>query len=53
MVFRHVENPDEIQECMRPGDVIAFSGGKLVSRVIMEISRGNVSHVGIIVLSDL
>ena len=47
MVFRHVEH-SEIQECMRPGDVIAFSGGKLVSRVIMRITRGNVSHVGIV-----
>lgn len=52
MVFRRVEHPAEIQACMRPGDVIAFSGGKLVSRVIMAISGGNVSHVGIIVPSE-
>ena len=51
MVFRHVEH-SEIQECMCPGDVIAFSGGKFVSRVIMAITRGNVSHVGIIVPSE-
>ena len=49
MLFRHVDHPAEIQECMCPGDVIAFSGGKFVSDVIMEITGGNVSHVGIIV----
>lgn len=52
MVFRHVEHPAEIQACMRPGDVIAFSGGKFVSDVIMAITKGNVSHVGIIVPSE-
>ena len=52
MVFRHVDHPAEIQECMRPGDVIAFSGGKFVSDVIMAITRGNVSHVGIVVPSE-
>lgn len=52
MLFRRVINHSEIQEYMRPGDVIAFSGGKLVSDVIMAITRGNVSHVGIVVPSE-
>ena len=52
MEFRHVINHSEIQECMCPGDVIAFSGGKFVSDVIMAITGGNVSHVGIVVPSE-
>ena len=41
----------EIQASMQPGDVIAFSGGTLVSRVIMAVTQSNVSHVGMIVPS--
>lgn len=39
----------EIQDAMRPGDVIAFSGGTFASRLVMAITDSNVSHVGLVV----
>ncbi len=39
----------EIQDSMRPGDVIAFSGGTFASRMVMAVTGSNVSHVGMVV----
>lgn len=40
---------DKIKDSIQSGDVIAFSGRKLTSHVIRRVTKGNVSHVGIIV----
>ena len=38
----------EIRDCMKPGDVIAFSGKKALSETIKWATRSNVSHVGVV-----
>ena len=43
----------EIRDCMRPGDIIAFSGKKPFSEVIKWATKSNVSHVGVILQSRL
>ena len=39
---------NEIRDCMKPGDVIAFSGKKAISETIKWATRSNVSHVGVV-----
>ena len=43
----------EIRKCMRPGDVIAFGGRKITSRIIRWCTRSNVSHVGVVIQTNL
>ena len=43
----------EIKDCMKPGDIIAFSGKDLISEVIKLVTEGQVSHVGIILAVGL
>ncbi len=43
----------EIRDCMKPGDVIAFSGDNLISGVIKSATDGQISHVGIILAVGL
>lgn len=43
----------EIRDCMKPGDVIAFSGKKAHSEIIKWATRSNVSHVGVVLQSRL
>lgn len=43
----------EIRKCMRPGDVIAFAGRGLTSRIIRWLTRSNVSHVGVVIQTNL
>ena len=43
----------DIRDCMKPGDIIAFSGKKALSETIKWATKSNVSHVGIILQSRL
>ena len=43
----------EIRKCMRPGDVIACAGTGITSRVIRWLTRSNVSHVGVVIQTNL
>ena len=43
----------EIKNCMKPGDVIAFSGDNLISEVIKSATDGQISHVGVILAVGL
>ena len=42
-----------IRQRMQPGDVIAFSGKKILSGAIKEITNSNVSHVGVVFQSQI
>ena len=42
----------EVREQMKPGDMIAFGGKGLVSRVIKFFTRSEVSHVGVVARID-
>ena len=50
--FEKSEYP-EIRALIRPGDVIAFSGGTFASRLVMAVTGSNVSHVGLVVPTTL
>lgn len=43
----------EIKNCMKPGDIIAFSGENLVSQGIKSVTEGQISHVGVILAVEL
>lgn len=43
----------EIRSSMRPGDVVAFSGKGDFSQIIKWATRSNVSHVGVILQSQM
>ena len=43
----------EIRDCMKPGDIIAFSGENLVSEGIKSVTEGQISHVGVILAVGL
>lgn len=43
----------EIRNCVKPGDVIAFSGESLISEGIKSITEGDISHVGVILAAGL
>jgi signal peptidase I len=43
-----VDRYDVVRPIIRPGDVIAFGGEELISRVIMLFTNSPVSHVGVV-----
>jgi hypothetical protein len=45
-------NYDAVKEEMRPGDVIAFAGKDGISEWIKAVTRGPVSHVGVVLRSS-
>ncbi len=44
---------EDIRDCMRPGDVIAFSGKKAFSKIIKKATKSNISHVGVVLHTKL
>ena len=43
----------EARKLMKPGDVIAFGGNGMLSSLIQEVTDSHVSHVGIIMQTDV
>jgi hypothetical protein len=43
----------EARKLMKPGDVIAFSGKSFLSSVIQDVTGSPVSHVGVIMQTDI
>ena len=43
----------EARKLMRPGDVIAFGGDSLLSKAIQTVTKSPVSHVGIIMQTEI
>lgn len=43
----------QIKDCIKPGDVIAFSGDNPVSQVIKAVTDGQISHVAVVLAVGL
>ena len=53
MSFECYKEYHEIRDCMKPGDVIAFSRNHLVSKTIELVTDSEIAHVGVVLPSTL